>query len=259
MKIEFTEQDTFVVSGRGELHLAILIDTMRREGMEVQIGAPEVILLEEGGKKLEPMERVSLNVPNAFSGTIIEQMNQRRGEMLNLQESNGLTNMEFLVPTRGLIGFKSIFVTSTKGEGIFSSLFEKYASHKGTIEKRQVGSMISGETGTAMAFSLWNLQERGPIFIHPSTEVYEGMIIGEHSKGSDLTVNPCKNKKLSNVRASGSDEALRLIPPRQITLEDAIAYVGSDEYVEVTPKSIRLRKKYLSEIERRRHRNKMAS
>ena len=256
LRIEFTQQDTFVVAGRGELHLAILIETMRREGMELQIGAPEVIFMMKDGAKHEPFERVNLHVPSEFAGVIIEKMNLRKGEMLNLYENNGITNMEFFVSTRGLIGFKSEFITSTKGEGLFSSVFEKYAPYKGVIKHRQVGSMISGETGAAMAYSLWNLQDRGPLFIHPATSVYEGMIIGEHSKGSDLTVNPCKNKKLTNMRASGSDEAVRLTPPRQITLEEAIAYIDSDEYIEVTPKSIRLRKKYLTEVERRRHRGK---
>jgi GTP-binding protein len=253
LKIDFDSGENYSVSGRGELHLSVLIENMRREGFELQVWAPEVILkTDANGAKIEPIERVNISVPSEFSGSVIEKMGKRRGEMQNMIDDNGLTNLEFLIPTRGLLGFKSEFTTITKGEGILTSGFEKYDNYKGDIEKREVGSMISGEKGVAMAFSLWNLQDRGPIFIDPGTEVYEGMIIGEHLKGGDLTVNPTKNKQLTNMRASGTDEAMRLVPPRKFTLEDALDYIGRDEYVEVTPTKTRLRKKYLNETDRKR-------
>jgi len=253
LKVDFDTHDNYIVSGRGELHLSVLIETMRREGYELQVGAPSVIMHEENGQKLEPIERVSVLVPSESAGAVIEKLGKRKGEMLNMVDDNGQTTLEFKVPTRGLLGFKSEFITLTKGEGILTSAFEEYAPYKGNIEKREVGSMISGEKGTTMAYSLWKLQERGPIFIHPATEVYEGMIIGEHLKGWDLSVNPCKNKQLTNVRASGSDEALKLTPPKIMTLEEAIDYINTDEYVEITPENIRLRKKYLTENERKKY------
>lgn len=253
LKIDFDSGENYSVSGRGELHLSVLIENMRREGYELQVGAPEVIFKDDGqGGKLEPIERVNVSVPSEFTGSVIEKLGKRRGEMQNMVDENGLTSLEFLVPTRGLLGFKSEFTTITKGEWILTSGFEKYDFYKGEIEKREVGSMISGENGVAMAFSLWNLQDRGPIFIDAGTEVYEGMIIGEHLKGGDLTVNPTKNKQLTNMRASGTDEAMRLVPPRKFTLEDALDYIGTDEYVEVTPSKVRLRKKYLTENERKK-------
>ncbi|NUJ98221.1 translational GTPase TypA [Candidatus Gracilibacteria bacterium] len=253
LKIDFDSGDNFNVSGRGELHLSVLIETMRREGYELQVGSPMVIMHEENGEKLEPIERVSVLLPSESAGSIIERLGKRKGEMVNMMDENGQTSLEFKVPTRGLLGFKSEFTTLTKGEGILTSAFEEYAPYKGPIEKREVGSMISGERGVTMAYSLWKLQERGPIFVNPATEIYEGMIIGEHLKGGDLTVNPCKNKQLTNIRASGTDEALRLTPPKIMTLEEAIDYIGPDEYVEVTPESIRLRKKYLTENERKKY------
>lgn len=253
LKVDFDTHDNYIVSGRGELHLSVLIETMRREGYELQVGAPSVIMHEENGQKLEPIERVSVLVPNESAGGVIEKLWKRKGEMLNMLDDNGQTTLEFKVPTRWLLWFKSEFTTLTKGEGILTSAFEEYAPYKGNIEKREVGSMISGEKGTTMAYSLWKLQERGPIFIHPATEVYEWMIIGEHLKGWDLSVNPCKNKQLTNVRASGSDEALKLTPPKIMTLEEAIDYINTDEYVEITPESIRLRKKYLTENERKKY------
>lgn len=253
LKIDFDNGDNYNVSGRGELHLSVLIETMRREGFELQVGAPEVIMHEENGQKMEPIERVSVIVPSGTEGSVIAELGKRKWEMLNMVDENGLMNLEFKVPTRGLLGFKSEFTTMTKGEGLLSSSFEEFAPYKGAIEKREVGSMISMENGTAMAYSLWNLQERGTIFITPTTEVYEGMIVGESNKGQDLTVNVTKNKKLTNVRASGSDEAMKLTPPKLMTLEEAIDYIGWDEYVEVTPENIRLRKKYLTETERKRN------
>ena len=253
LKIDFDGSENYMVAGRGELHLSVLIETMRREGYELQVGSPEVIMKVENGVKTEPIERVSINVPSQFAGSVIEKMGKRRWEMQDMIEEHGLTNIEFLVPTRGLLGFKNEFTTITKGEGILTSAFEKYDAYKGEIEKRQVGSMIAGEGGIAMAYSLWKLQERGPIFINPGTELYGGMIIGEHLKWGELVVNATKNKQLTNVRASGTDEALTLTPIRKFTLEDALDYIGSDEYVEVTPNFVRLRKKYLNENDRKRY------
>ncbi|MFA6090167.1 MAG: translational GTPase TypA [Candidatus Gracilibacteria bacterium] len=247
-----TDGNGYVVSGRGELHLSVLIETMRREGFELQVGAPQVIFHEVKGHKMEPMENVVIWVPENCSGTIIEHLGKRKGQMTDMKTENGITSMEFEVPTRGLLGFRSIFTVDTKGEGIMYSSFSKYDQYKGPIEKREVGSMISGFPGTAMAYSLWKLEERGPILIEPATEVYEGMVIGEHLKGGDLIVNPTKNKQLTNMRASGTDEAVRLTPIRKMTLEDCLDYIGSDEYVEVTPSTLRIRKKFLTENERKR-------
>jgi GTP-binding protein len=255
LKIDFEGSDgnSYKVSGRGELHLSVLVETMRREGFELQVGCPQVIFHMVDGKKHEPIENVVMWVPEDCSGSIFERIGKRKWVCKNMNTVNGVTNMEFEVPTRGLLGFRSRFVIETKGEGIMYSSFDHYEEYKGPIEKRDVGSMISGCGGAAMAFSLFNLQERGPILIEPTTEVYEGMIIGEHLKGSDLVVNPTKNKQLTNMRASGTDEAIRLTPIRKMTLEDCLDYVGDDEYVEVTPISLRLRKKWLTEGDRKKN------
>lgn len=256
LKIEMeNNSDHFKVYGRGEMHLAVLIESMRREGFELQVSQPEVVMQEIDGVVCEPFESVVINVPDECAGKIIEVLSQRKGEMKNMKTENGNTLLEFEIPTRGLLGFRSTFILLTRGEGTLYHSFEKYAPHCGKIEKRQVGSMISGDTGTTVAYALWNLQERGPMFVHPGTEVYEGMIIGEHNQGTDLVVNPLKEKKLSNVRASGTDEAIRLVPPQEITLEKAIEYIQDDEYVEVTPKNIRVRKRYLTEQERKKNRS----
>lgn len=258
LKIDFENSDgnSYKVSGRGELHLSVLVETMRREGFELQVGSPQVIFHMVDGKKQEPIENVVMWVPEETSGTIFEMLGKRKGIVKNMFTENGITNMEFEVPTRGLLGFRSRFTIETKGEGIVYSSFDRYDDYKGPIDKRDVGSMISGFNGTAMAFSLWNLEDRGPILIEPGTEVYEGMIVGEHLKGSDLVVNPTKNKQLTNMRASGADEAIRLTPIRKMTLEDCIDYIGEDEYVEVTPVSLRLRKKWLTENERKKNGNR---
>ena len=253
LEINFDSGDNYEVAGRGELHLSVLIETMRREGFELQVGAPVVIMQEENGKKMEPIENVTISVPSGLEGSIIAELGKRKGMMSNMYEENGNTNLEFKVPTRGLLWFKSEFTTMTKGEGLLSSSFDAFEEYKGPIEKRSVGSMISMENGKTMAYSLFNLQERGTIFVQPATEIYEGMILGESNKDQDLTVNATKNKKLTNVRASGSDEALKLTPPKIMTLEEAIDYISNDEYVEVTPESIRLRKKYLTETQRKRN------
>ncbi len=256
LKIDFDGSDgnSYTVSGRGELHLSVLVETMRREGFELQVGCPQVIFHEvAGGKKQEPIENVVMWVPEDCAGTIFEMLGKRKGLCKNMNTVNGITNMEFEVPTRGLLGFRSRFVIETKGEGIIYSSFSHYEDYKGAIEKRDVGSMISGFAGTTMAYSLWKLEERGPILVEPGTELYEGMIIGEHLKGGDLVVNATKNKQLTNMRASGTDEAVRLTPIRKMTLEDCLDYIGDDELVEVTPVSLRLRKKWLTENERKKN------
>lgn len=251
MQIDFSEEN-FIVSGRWELHLSVLIETMRREWFELQVWAPQVIMHEENHVKMEPMELVTISVPDESAGWVIAQMGKRKWEMMNMSTDRGTTNLEFMIPTRWLLGFKSEFTTLTKGEGILTSAFEGYGPYKGEIEKRDVGSMISWETDKTMAYSLWKLQERGPLFVDPAVEIYEGMIIGEHLKWWDLVVNACKNKQLTNVRSSGTDEALRLTPIHRMTLEEAIDYIGRWEYVEVTPLSIRMRKKYLTENDRKK-------
>ena len=255
LKIDFDGSDgnSYKVSGRGELHLSVLVETMRREGFELQVGAPQVIFHMVDGKKHEPIESVVMWVPETAAGTVFEMLGKRKGICKNMNTVNGVTSMEFDVPTRGLLGFRSRFVIETKGEGIIYSSFDHYEEYKGAIEKRSVGSMISACGGMTMAFSLFNLQDRGPILVEPAVEIYEGMIIGEHLKGSDLVVNPTKNKQLTNMRASGTDEAIRLTPIRQMTLEDCLDYIGDDEYVEVTPKSLRLRKKWLTETDRKKN------
>ena len=253
LKVDFESGDNYEVAGRGELHLSVLIETMRREGFELQVGAPVVIMQEIDGKKMEPMENVTISVPSGAEGSVIAELGKRKGLMSNMIETNGIMNLEFRVPTRGLLGFKSEFTTMTKGEGLLSSSFDCFEEYKGPIEKRAVGSMISMENGKTMAYSLFNLQDRGTIFVQPATEIYAGMILGESNKDQDLTVNATKNKKLTNVRASGTDEALKLTPPKIMTLEEAIDYISDDEYVEVTPETIRLRKKYLTETDRKKN------
>lgn len=246
--------DALKVFGRGEMHIAVLIETMRREGFELQISQPEVIMQEIDGVKQEPIENAVINVPDNMAGQVIEALGRRKGIMKNMKAENGNTMLEFEVPTRGLLGFRSAFLLITRGEGTLYHSFDHFAPHVGKIEKRTVGSLISGENGSTMAYSLWKLQERGPLFIGPGTEVYEGMIIGEHNQGTDLVVNPIKNKKLSNVRSSSADEALTLIPIVPMTLESAIEYIKEDEYAEITPTRVRLRKKILNLNDRKKAR-----
>ncbi|MCF7812547.1 translational GTPase TypA [Candidatus Gracilibacteria bacterium] len=256
LHVEFggSRGDEMKVLGRGEMHLAVLIESMRREGFELQISQPEVILQEKDGQIYEPFENVVITVPEELGGKIIEMMSLRKGKMTDMKTENSVTQLEFDIPMRGLLGIRSNFIILTKGEGTLYSSFSRLAPHVGKIERRQVGSMISGETGTSAGYALWKLQERGPIFIDPATEIYEGMIIGEHNQGTDLTVNALKGKQLTNVRSSGTDEAVNLTPPIRVTLEKSLEYIKEDEYVEVTPLNIRLRKKFLSENERKRHR-----
>jgi GTP-binding protein len=248
-------KDAFEVAGRGELQLAVLVETMRREGYELSIGRPRVIFRTDSatGQRQEPIEEVQVDVDDEFAGIVIEKIGERRGELTDMRPSGGgKTRLVFHVPTRGLIGYHGEFLTDTRGTGIMSRLFHGYAPYKGPIEGRSNGVLISNSGGNAVAYALWYLEERGPLFIDPGTQVYEGMIIGEHSRGNDLEVNPLKTKQLTNIRTTSKDEAIRLTPPRLMTLERAIAYVADDELVEVTPKSVRLRKKLLNPHERKR-------
>jgi len=244
--------DGFTVAGRGELHLSVLLENMRREGYEVQVSRPEVIMKTIDGQKCEPIEYVMIDVPDQYAGTVIERLGKRKGEMVNMQSENSHTRMEYYVPTRGLLGFRSDFIMDTHGEGIMDHSFYEYQPYKGEIQHRQNGVIISGETGKTVGYALWNLQERGKMFWGPGVDIYEGMIIGEHSRDNDLTVNPSKEKKLTNMRASGSDEAIKLVPPLMMSLEQALEYIENDELVEITPKTIRLRKKWLTDIDRKR-------
>jgi GTP-binding protein len=242
----------FKVSGRGELHLSILIDNMRREGYELAISKPEVIMTRRNDKTYEPIERVIASAPELYSGTIITKISLRKGIMMSMDQEGGFVKMEFLVPTRGLIGYRSEFINDTRGEGTLIRSFYGFEEFKGEVPQRSNGALISKETGETMTYSLFNLSERGSLFVGPGVKVYEGMIVGLSSRDVDLTVNPCKNKKLTNMRASGSDEAMRLIAPKAFSIEEALEFINDDELVEITPKDIRLRKKYLTDHERRR-------
>lgn len=241
------DRESYKVSGRGELHLSILLENMRREGYEVAISRPEVLMKKVDGKLHEPVERVLVDVPEEYSGTVINALNKRRGLMQSMKSENDFVQLEYLVPTRGLIGYRTEFINTTSGEGTLVSSFVGFEAYKGKIPGRSNGVLVSGNNGTAMAYALSNLTERGTLFIEPGTEVYEGMIIGVNNRENDLTVNPCKNKKLTNVRAAGSDEALTLPPAKKMTLEDAMEFINDDELVEITPKAIRLRKKIRNE------------
>jgi len=248
-------KDTYEVAGRGELQLGVLIETMRREGFELSVGRPRVIFHvdPETGQRQEPIEEVQVDVDDEYTGIVVEQLGQRRGELVDMRPSGGAkTRIVFRVPSRGLIGYHGQFLTDTRGTGIMSRIFLGYEPFKGPIEGRRNGVLISNGGGSAVAYALWYLEERGPLFITPGTQVYEGMIIGEHSRGNDLEVNPLRTKQLTNIRTTAKDEAVRLTPPRQMALEVAIAYVEDDELVEVTPKSIRLRKALLDPNKRKR-------
>ena len=253
LRVKEITPDCFEVSGRGELHLSVLIETMRREGFELQVSKPNVIFKEENGKKLEPMEYLTIDVPEEFMGAVMEKMGPRKAEMVNMTSAvNGYTRLEFIIPARGLIGFRNEFMTDTKGNGIMNHVFEGYAPYKGEIESRSRGSIVSFEQGEAIAYGLFNAQERGRLFITPGTPVYQGMVVGECSRAEDLDINVCKGKKLTNTRASGSDDAVKLVPVTTLTLEQSIEFIGNDELVEVTPESIRIRKRYLDAAERKR-------
>ena len=253
LRVKEITPDCFEVSGRGELHLSVLIETMRREGFELQVSKPNVIFKEENGKKLEPMEYLTIDVPEEFMGAVMEKMGPRKAEMVNMTSAvNGYTRLEFIIPARGLIGFRNEFMTDTKGNGIMNHVFEGYAPYKGEIEARSRGSIVSFEQGEAIAYGLFNAQERGRLFITPGTPVYQGMVVGECARAEDLDINVCKGKKLTNTRASGSDDAVKLVPVTTLTLEQSIEFIGNDELVEVTPESIRIRKRYLDAAERKR-------
>ncbi len=258
MRVEATDSpDAFTVKGRGELQFSILLENMRREGYEVQVSKPRVILKEIDGKTYEPVEIAVVDVDETFAGVVIEKLGGRKGELISMTPGqDGYTRLEFKIPSRGIIGYRNEFLTDTKGSGILNHSFYDFEPFKGPISGRKKGVLIATETGVSVAYALNALQDRGEMFIDPGFNVYEGMVVGEHSKENDLVVNVCKTKKLTNTRAAGSDEAVKLAPPRKLTLEQALDYISEDEYVEVTPNFIRLRKKYLTDNERRRHFNK---
>ena len=253
LRVNEVSSDCFEVSGRGELHLSILIETMRREGYEFQVSKANVIFKEENGKTLEPMEYLTIDVPEEFMGPVMEKLGPRKAEMVNMTSAvNGYTRLEFIVPARGLIGFRNEFMTDTKGNGIMNHVFHGYDKFKGEIPGRSRGSICSFEDGDAITYGLFNAQERGTLFIGAGVPVYQGMIVGECSRAEDIDINICKGKKLTNTRASGSDDALKLTPPRQMTLEQCLEFINGDELVEVTPENIRMRKRVLDSAERRR-------
>ena len=259
LRVEDTaDADVFRVSGRGELHLTILLENMRREGFELAVGKPRVVFREIDGQKCEPYENLTVDVPDENQGAVMEELGRRRGELTNMEsDGNGRTRLEYHIPARGLIGFQGEFMTLTRGTGLMSHVFDDYAPVKPDMPGRHNGVLVSQEQGEAVAYALWNLEDRGRMFVSPNDKVYEGMIIGIHSRDNDLVVNPLKGKKLTNVRASGTDEAVRLTTPIKLTLEGAVEFIDDDELVEITPQSIRLRKRYLSELERRRHFKKL--
>lgn len=254
LKVEETDStDTFKVSGRGELHLSILLENMRREGYEVAVSRPEVIFRTINGQPCEPIEEVVCSVPNDYSGTVINSLNLRKGEMVDIEDEGSYTKIIYHAPTRGLMGFRSEFINSTKGEGVLVRKFIEYKPYKGEIPERTNGAMISCATGKTMTYSLWNLQERGQLFVGAAEEVYEGQIVGVSSKMQDMEVNPTVNKKMTAVRSTGNDEAMKLVPHKQFSLEEALEFINDDELVEITPDAIRIRKKYLTNLDRRRH------
>ncbi len=254
LRVEETDStDTFKVSGRGELHLSILLENMRREGYEVAVSRPEVILKKIDGVTQEPVEEVVCDVPDEYSGSVISALNIRKGILQDMSNEGSYTRITYLVPTRGLIGYRTEFINATRGEGTMVRRLAGYAPWHGDIPQRENGALISTETGSAMTYALWNIQERGQLFIGAQTPVYEGMIIGQSAKNMDMGVNPIKNKKMTAVRSTGNDEAMKLVPPKILTLEEAIEFINDDELVEITPEDIRVRKKYLTALDRRRH------
>jgi GTP-binding protein len=261
LRVEELSPDTFKVSGRGELHLSILIETMRRQGYEFAVTRPEVILKQEDGIVKEPIEELFIEVPELYVGTIMEKVSSRRGELLNMFHSNNNSvKLEFSIPARGLIGLRSELLTETRGHGIMHHIFLSYEPYRGQIPGRTRGSLVASESGIAVTYGLYNAQDRGVLFIGPGTEVYEGMIVGENSRKEDITINVCKKKHLTNTRSSGADEALRLVPPMIMSLEKCLEFMGPDELLEVTPAALRLRKMTLDKVKRERlARNKPAA
>jgi GTP-binding protein len=254
MRFEDTnETDVFLVSGRGELHLTILLESMRREGYELAVSRPHVVFREINGVKCEPFEMLTIDVDEANQGVAMEALGVRRGDLLDMvPDGRGRVRLDYRIPARGLIGFQSDFMTMTRGTGIMSHVFDEYAPARPDIPARRNGVLISGEQGDAVAFALWKLQDRGRMFVTPGDALYKGMVIGVHSRDNDLVVNPIKGKQLTNIRASGTDEAVTLTPPIQLTLESAIEFISDEELVEITPKTIRIRKRFLSEHDRKR-------
>jgi len=251
LQVDFSSNDSYMVYGRGELHIAVLLETMRREGFELQVSQPHVIIKDIDGVKHEPFEETTIDVPQEYTGIVIEKMSKRRGEMTEMRPEHQYTRMIFRIPTRGLLGYRSEFVVDTRGEGILcSETTGFFPMVTGVIEKRQVGSMVSGEKGKVLSYALANLQDRGTLYVGPNVEVYEGQVIGNTAKGMDMTVNPTKGKHLTNMRASSADIAVQLTPPLLLTLEHGLEIMAEDEYLEVTPKSVRLRKQYLTEVDR---------
>jgi len=250
---EGEDNDSFDVAGRGELQLAVLIENMRREGFELTIGRPRVVLREENGEKLEPIEEVIIDVDDEHSGVVVQKLTERKGELADMRPSGvGRTRLRFYVPTRSLIGYQPELLSDTRGTAIFNRLFHAYQPYKGALPGRRTGVLISNGTGQSVAFALWNLEDRGPIMIDAGVDIYEGMIIGEHTRENDLEVNALKGKQLTNIRTTSKDEAVRLTTPKKLTLEQSLGYIADDEYVEVTPKSIRLRKIALDPNERKK-------
>ena len=246
LRVEETDSaDSYRVCGRGEMHLSILIENMRREGYEFQVSTPRVLFKEIDGVKCEPMERLIVDVPDTYSGAVFQSMGERKGELLHMSAVGSRTRLEFIIPARGLFGYKSEFLTSTKGEGVFSSVFFEYQPYKGELSRRSTGSLVAFETGEAVTYGLFNAQGRGTLFIGPGTQVYEGMVIGESPKSEDINVNVCKTKHLTNTRSSSSDDALRLITPKRMSLEECLEFIADDELLEITPKNIRIRKRIL--------------
>ncbi len=251
---EMDSPDSFKVSGRGELHLSVLIENMRREGYEFAVSKAEVLYKkDENGKTLEPMELAYIDVPEEFSGTVIEKLSQRKGELQNMgKASGGYARLEFSIPSRGLIGYRGEFMTDTKGNGILNTIFDGYGPYKGDIQYRKQGSLIAFEAGEAITYGLFNAQERGTLFIGPGEKVYSGMVVGQNGKSEDIELNVCKKKQLTNTRSSSADEALRLTPPRILSLEQALDFIDTDELLEVTPENLRIRKKILDPTLRKR-------
>lgn len=252
LKVDFSLNDSFKVYGRGELHVAILLENMRREGFELQVSQPHVIIKEENGQKLEPFEEVTIDVPSESSGTVIEKLSKRKGVMINMKQDGNNVRLIFEIPTRGLLGYRGEFVIDTKGEGILCTQVVGFRPHVGEIEKHDVGSMVSMLTGKALAYTLYNMQDRGILYIDANTDVYEGMVIGNVAKGNDMSVNVIKGKHLTNMRASGAEESIKLTPPMRVTLERGLEIMKDDEFMEVTPKNVRLRKQFLTELDRTR-------
>ncbi len=254
LKVKEITPDCFEVSGRGELHLSILIETMRREGYEFQVSKPNVITkIDENGVKVEPIEHLTIDVPEEFMGPVMEKLGPRKAEMVNMTSAvNGYSRLEFKIPARGLIGFRNEFMTDTKGNGIMNHVFDGFEKYKGEIPGRSRGSIVVFESGEAVTYGLFNAQERGTLFIEPGTEVYAGMVCGECSRADDIDVNICKKKQLTNTRSSGADDALKLTPVRQMSLEQCLEFINNDELVEVTPVNVRMRKRILDSAERKR-------